>query len=87
MVMKAQQQSEPPKVPNTQAVALRADVHPDATLPQAIQAAMSCARASRCSVGFDWPPVAEMSIRVVVTPEDTYQGVQTRVGKQLKGEE
>lgn len=74
-------QTPPPAVPNNQALVLRAEMHPEATLTQAIQAAMSAARLSRCSVAFHVEQ-GKKRIEVVVTPDDTYQGVQKRVNQE-----
>ena len=64
------------KVKATEALAIEMTVQTGATLPQAVTAALRVARHLQCVVTFAW----EKS-HVAVGPEDTYQGVQRRVGR------
>jgi hypothetical protein len=58
---------------------LRVEVAMGATLPRAIETGLSLARRTGCTVLFEW---LQQTVRC--GPEDTYQGVQRRVGRTPK---
>lgn len=71
------------KVKTHEALALELAVQPGATLPQCITAAMGAARRLGCVVTFAFGEGKNVAT-VRVSQDDTYQGVQRRVGRQGK---
>lgn len=66
-----------------EALALEMTVQPGATLPQCITAAMGAARRLGCVVTFTFGE-GKNAATVRVRQDDTYQGVQRKVGRQGK---
>lgn len=76
------EQQKPPKVKDTLTLKLSATAHPEATLPQLLKQAISIARTTSASVCFTWN-TGKKKVDVCVSPEDTYQGAQRRVQREL----
>lgn len=60
-----------------EAVTLLVSVQTGATLPKVIEAMIRIARKNECLVSSTW----NNTLPLVVSPDDTYQGVQRRVQK------
>lgn len=73
----------PPVVKDTLALTLLAEAHPEATLPQIIKASLTAARLARCSIRSTWNN-GKRKVSVLVHAEDTYQGAQRRVQRELE---